>query len=496
MGEYRRIRNSYGGTEGSNKNTPSPYLIRLSLGVIRAPKVSVSESTARQLYHLICSSPTMSARQKTLSYVCRSCLDKFRPMHGGQPRVPTGRAAASTMTTTQRTSVAVLPSKEPYLRRTANTPSWRSLAVLRRCYSNTTTADLPGQPAETGFALLVHRSLISLTGADAAKFLQGLVTNNVDPENKDPFYSAFLDARGRVLWDVFIWPLQDENGQWGCYIEVEDSEHESLARHLKRHKLRSKITIQLLKDNDAPEVWAAWGAQSAAVSSKSLIGVLEDPRALGFGKRLLVRGGELPSEDDFKPLPLPAYQLRRYMYGIPEGPLEIPRESALPMEANIDLANGIDFKKGCYVGQELTIRTKHTGVVRKRILPVQVYNAGEPIPADNGIPRFDPDWKWEGSFESGMDIKQLDEEGSIKKGRAAGKFVAAVGNVGLALCRLEMMTPMRISAEGGSYKPGLEFGMQMADGEKTVRVKAFLPTWFVESEKKLWDKGRQKMGIN
>lgn len=205
--------------------------------------------------------------------------------------------------------------------------------------------------------------------------------------------------------------------------------------------------------------------------------------------------------EDIPTLETKDYQTRRYIHGIPEGQTEIPRETALPMECNIDLSSGIDFRKGCYVGQELTIRTKHTGVVRKRILPVQLYGPGENVSGDDGPARFEPDWK--GSVPLNADIKQLDDEGSIKKGRSAGKFITGVGNIGLALCRLEMMTPMRVSAEGGSYKPGLEFGLQGSGGEgegegegdKAVRIKAFVPEWFLDRERKMWDKGGQR-GLN
>lgn len=145
------------------------------------------------------------------------------------------------------------------------------------------------------------------------------------------------------------------------------------------------------------------------------------------------------------------------------------------MECNIDLSQGIDFKKGCYVGQELTIRTKHTGIVRKRILPVELYTTA----TSAALP------------EHGADIKQLDESGNVKKGRATGKFVAGIGNVGLAMCRLENMTHMKVSAEGGTWKPGMEFGCETKDG--IVKIKPLLYEWFVLRERDLWDKNRQRL---
>ncbi|KAF2278249.1 Aminomethyltransferase folate-binding domain-containing protein, partial [Westerdykella ornata] len=347
------------------------------------------------------------------------------------------------------------------------------------------------KPAECGIVRLDNRRLVSVAGPDAAKFLQGLITNNVNPASSTPFYSAFLDARGRMLWDVFIYPTTAENNaEWGCLIEVDAGEAQALMRTLKKYKVRSKVTIRLLEEDsaDAMTVWAGWGNAQDLTEELTRIGdsiayIARDLRAGNmpgqdyFGVRFLMCGNAPPEIDGVPLLNMDQYRLRRYMLGIAEGPAEIQRESALPMECNVDLAGGIDFRKGCYLGQELTIRTKHQGVVRKRILPVQL--------ADQRFQVTEP-----------LDIKQLDETGSIKKGRSAGKLLASIGNVGLALCRLEMMTPMRVSAEGGSYKPGVEFAVQTPPQEEgspakddsalPMRVKAFLPEWLLSKESAIW----------
>ncbi|KAF2688323.1 Aminomethyltransferase folate-binding domain-containing protein, partial [Lentithecium fluviatile CBS 122367] len=361
----------------------------------------------------------------------------------------------------------------------------------RRSYAT----EIPSsEVASSAFAPLLHRRLISLSGPDASKFLQGLVTNNVDPERQIPFYAAFLDARGRVLWDVFIWvcpELVAKEGSWTCYIEVDGGEAEALVRHLRRHKLRSKVTITPIEETDM-SVWAAWGVQPDRLHSEQLIALLPDPRGFSsgdFGTRCLIKGNSMPPDAPVPIVDTRQYHARRYLAGIPEGPLEIPRESALPMESNIDLSQGIDFRKGCYLGQELTIRTKHTGVVRKRILPIQLYNSNQSPDAASAL---DTNWPSDRIPEDGADIKQLDENGCIKKGRAAGKFISAIGNVGLALCRLEMMTSMRVSAEGGSWTPGAEFGIQRGDGE-VVRVKAVVTQGFRERERDVWDKARTRV---
>ena len=336
---------------------------------------------------------------------------------------------------------------------------------------------------DSGIAPLPHRRLISLSGPDTVKLLQGMITNNVHADRREPFFAAFLDSRGRVLWDVFVWVypelLAREEG-WACYIEVDGAEAEALKKHLKRHKLRSKVAIELVPEEEL-EVWAAWGQARKSIDRNAVEAELCDPRG---DQETLWRFLWQPSKNFFGDRAAVQdewqYHLQRYRQGIPEGPHEIPRENALPMEVNVDLSHGIDFKKGCYLGQELTIRTKHTGVVRKRILPVTLDFSGGP-----GATSLRP--------EPGSEIKQLDQEGRIKKGRAAGKLVASVGEVGLALCRLEMMTGMRVSAEGGSYREGMEFGVSVGEGGHVVKVRPVLHGWFEARERGLWAKSKTKM---
>ncbi|KAF2703385.1 Aminomethyltransferase folate-binding domain-containing protein, partial [Pleomassaria siparia CBS 279.74] len=331
------------------------------------------------------------------------------------------------------------------------------------------------QLAKRGLAPLPHRRLVSLSGPDAAKFLQGLITNNVET-SKTSFYCAFLNARGRVLWDAFIWVFPGK--EWSCYIEVDGDEADMLLKHLKRHKLRSKITVSMVPENEVG-IWAAWGFEQSALQDESLILSLPDPRAPYFGTRCLFQGNQggdgVKANPPFPVIDTQQYHIRRYLHGIPEGPKEIQRESALPMEFNFDLSEGIDFRKGCYVGQELTIRTKHTGVVRKRVLPVQLSLQ------ETGV----------NQVSTGLDIKPLPGYADPNRVRATGKFLVGIGNVGLALCRLEMMTDMRVGNEGVTFNPSAVFIVKDGiESQEAVRIKAIVPTWFRERERAVWSKGR------
>ncbi|KAF2997089.1 ccr4 associated factor [Curvularia kusanoi] len=426
--------------------------------------------------------PSTAGLAQSSAYVCRSCQSKLvalRNVRFTKPR------AISTASFTRRTPQPTPPAwrttvSYPRPNGVATTIALRSNGI--RAYSTSTNTL---QPTDSGIAPLPHRRLISLSGPDTVKLLQGLITNNVHAGRNQPFFAAFLDSRGRVLWDVFVWvypELLARNDEWSCYIEVDAAEAGALVKHLKRHKLRSKVAIELVPEEEL-EVWAAWGQAYTGVNKQLVEVDMCDPRGDATLWRILAKPGSTFFGDRSDVQDEWQYHLQRYRQGIAEGPQEIPRESALPMEVNIDLSEGIDFKKGCYLGQELTIRTKHTGVVRKRMLPVQLDFSGGP---SSSALRPEP----------GTDIKQLDEVGAIKKGRAAGKFVANIGDIGLAMCRLEMMTPMRISAEGGSYKDGMEFGVSVGESGHVVRVKPVLHEWFQEKERTLWAKSKPKINMH
>ena len=286
-----------------------------------------------------------------------------------------------------------------------------------------------------------------------------------------------------MLWDALVYPWgRDDSGDQRYLIEVNKEELGPFMKHLKRHKLRSKVATRDV--GEEWKVWSVWDQAGSAQSSQHTeekAVICKDPRLPMLGTRMLL------SEPDSTPANIPTYEalsesslqdytVRRYLHGVSEGQHEVLRESALPMESNMDYLNGIDFRKGCYVGQELTIRTQHTGVIRKRILPIQLYDSASPAPSEltfSGDKQF--------SIAQGTDIKA---EGGR---RPAGKFLASAGNVGLALCRLENMTDLRVSAEGGTYKEGVEFTLvttsSAEDGaEEKVKVKAFVPEWLRNRE--------------
>lgn len=354
-----------------------------------------------------------------------------------------------------------------------------------RLYSSP-TANPPPPPPSSGAVKLTNRRLISLHGPEAPKFLQGIITNNLKADTRSGFYAAFLTAPGKVLNDVFVYPTL--GSQWhaetnksedqGYLVEVDADDVSFLFKHVKRHKLRSKFALRLLDEGEL-DVWNAWRdddrwtKHSQSANEDGTLS-LTDCRAPGMGQRILLPSastesgvvGNTAALEGLEGAPLSAYTIRRYLRGVAEGQKEIPREETLPMNANIDLMKGIDFKKGCYIGQELTIRTHHTGVVRRRILPVSLYD-----------PATGPPEKME--YDSSFGLPTPDRDTDIRKDdkrkRATGKFIASVGNIGLGMCRLEQMSDLVVSGEASPYTPQDKFTVQAA--EDTLGVKAFVPDW-------------------
>ncbi|KAI1212295.1 Aminomethyltransferase folate-binding domain-containing protein [Annulohypoxylon truncatum] len=411
-------------------------------------------------------------------------------------------------------------------------------------------------PPPSGYAHLSSRRLISVAGPDAPRFLHGIITRSVVAEpstsggrrfnrttNADAaadaaansiastpgFYAAFLNATGRVLHDVFVY--RDTLGLSGgggaataaegeaFVIEVDADQVDVLAHHIKRYKLRSKLACRVL-DAEECAAWQVWddsngsspptptpqGLETQLSQLQNSI-VLPDTRAPGMGTRVLRLGsgsgaGHLDLDLDLEKSDEAAYRVRRYLLGVAEGQAEIPREQALPLEANMDVSGGVDFRKGCYVGQELTIRTRHRGVVRKRILPCLLYPSSSSPSSSSPSPPPPPPRKldyspWigggeeqgEGQVMSAEDVPpnlSIGRDGA--KGRSAGTWLRGVGNVGLALCRLQIMTDVELPGETAAapFNPDkdefvVKWGAdEEGGGGQSVKIKAFVPDWLRE----------------
>ncbi|KYK60034.1 aminomethyl transferase [Drechmeria coniospora] len=396
------------------------------------------------------------------------------------------RAMPSTSLGPCRKSLKASPGIGPGLRRVC--PSCR--LPQRRPFASATSPTPPPKPPSSGFAALPSRHLLSVSGPEAAKFLQGIVTANVCRPDGSPrtdgFYTAFLNATGRVMHDVFLYPFPSRSGsrddadRGGFLVEADASQMSRLAKYVKRYKLRAKVDVRIMTPDEA-SVWHVWddaGHLRLASGADSI--VARDDRAPGQGYRIVQLNGRRP-EVEVEPSSEEAYTVRRYLRGVPEGQDEMLREQALPLESNIELMGGIDFRKGCYVGQELTIRTKHRGVVRKRIVPCMVYESDKAVPQTLAYePAVEPT-----ASPASWTAAMIPAETSIgrlgKRGRSAGRWLKGVGNIGLALCRLEIMTDVVLPGEQPaatlSAEDEFELGWGEEEGGAKVKVKAFVPDW-------------------
>jgi folate-binding protein YgfZ len=197
-------------------------------------------------------------------------------------------------------------------------------------------------------ARLESRALIALAGEDWRGFLQGLITQDVESlEPGETRFGALLTPQGRLLFDLFIIGRDD-----GCWLDCEASRRAALMQRLTIYRLRAKVTIE----SDETPVMAAWREAPAGE------GWMRDPRLAELGWRGYGAAAEAnAAEAD--------YERHRLALGVP-APADWGEDAAYPLEADFDLLNGVDFKKGCFVGQETTSRMKRRGAIKSRMLPI------------------------------------------------------------------------------------------------------------------------------
>jgi folate-binding protein YgfZ len=227
------------------------------------------------------------------------------------------------------------------------------------------------------FSLLPHRSVIAVGGSDRVEFLQGLISNDttkVAPGRA--VWAALLTPQGRFLNDMFV----VDGGDDTLLLETERERAPALAKKLALYKLRSKVTVE--DRSAALEVAVVFGAgadkmPSIANAAGGAIAFV-DPRLAELGVRVLAPAGTastLLQARGIAEASLEAYDVLRLGLGVPDGSRDLKVEKALLLESGFDELNGVDWKKGCYMGQELTARTKYRALVRKRLFPVRIEGA-------------------------------------------------------------------------------------------------------------------------
>lgn len=221
---------------------------------------------------------------------------------------------------------------------------------------------------------LADRGVVRVSGEDAKSFLDGLITCDLDRVSPEAArLGALLSPQGKILFDFLVFQAPDEIGG-GYYLDTLKVFAPDLAKRLTFYKLRAKVVIEDL--SDAMAVVAGWDEERPADE----VGlVVQDPRLPDLGWRAIIAAQDAP---EFATVPAEAYHAHRIVLGVPEGGRDFLFGDAFPHEALMDQLHGVDFDKGCYVGQEVVSRMQHRGTARTRIVPA-VYEGG--FAADVGV---------------------------------------------------------------------------------------------------------------
>ena len=257
-------------------------------------------------------------------------------------------------------------------------------------------------------ALLSDRAILEVSGEDRLAFLQGLVSNDVTKARADQaIWAALLTPQGKWLADFFVIATGD-----GLLLDVEAAQLAMLIARLARFRLRAKVTLR-----DASADWrvhAAWGEGAVPEGLAA-----RDPRLPEAGWRVLAPAG-LPTNASAED-----YAAHRLALGLPDGSKDMEAEKSVLLEGGFDELNGISWTKGCYMGQELTARTRYRGLLKRRLVPVAI----------------------EGSAP---------ERGTIimaPNGAEAGEMRSSQGAQGLALLRLEWLDKGPLMADEARVTP-------------------------------------------
>lgn len=244
--------------------------------------------------------------------------------------------------------------------------------------------------AETYVLWPSSRSLIRIEGPDARPFLQGIVSNDVNKVSQErAIYAALLTPQGKYLHDFFI--AEIDGALW---LDCEAGRREDLLKRLTRFKLRSKVALAAGPESYAvvlaygPGALTALGLSAERGVARPFAGglVYADPRLADMGARAIVprvaetalsSAGAVPGD------PI-EYEKMRLRNGLPDGSRDLEIEKSILLENGFEELAGVDWDKGCYMGQELTARTHYRALIKKRLVPVEVEGASP----ESGTPVF------------------------------------------------------------------------------------------------------------
>jgi tRNA-modifying protein YgfZ len=304
------------------------------------------------------------------------------------------------------------------------------------------------QECAVSIAHLADRGVVRVTGEEAKGFLDGLLTCDLDRAMPGRArYGALLTPQGKILFDFIVFAGVGADG--GYLLDCAKAQAQDLAKRLGFYKLRAKVVVTDL--SDVFGIVAGWGD---SINPGDGLALADDPRLPALGWRAVVRRdgfssppvwgeGLMPEREaklGFADSPHPAggegeYHAHRIALGVPEGGKDFVFGDAFPHEALMDQLHGVDFDKGCYVGQEVVARMEHRGTARTRIVPLVYLNGG--------------------AAEAGAEVTAGE--------RSIGKTGSSAGVRGLAMVRLDR------AAEA------IAAGATIRAGNRPVRIEK--PAW-------------------
>lgn len=255
-------------------------------------------------------------------------------------------------------------------------------------------------------AMLPDRGVIGVGGEDARSFLDGLVTSSLAGlETGAARFAALLTPQGKIIVDFIV--TADPGG---LLLDVPRALAADLARKLGFYRLRARVTVDDLSETLG--VAAVWDTPVPDLGT-----AFADPRLPALGHRIIGEREELGAAADAS---VDDYAARRIACGVPAGGADFVYGDTFPHEADMDLLGGVDFDKGCYVGQEVVSRMQHRGTARTRVIPVR--------------------------FADGISPPEGSE--ALAGDKPAGRIgSAAPGGIALALLRLDRIADAMASGE-------------------------------------------------
>jgi len=272
-------------------------------------------------------------------------------------------------------------------------------------------------------AELSRRGVVAVGGADAETFLNDLITSDVPKASGTAAYGGLLTPRGKMLFDMIVF----RDGARFLF-DLPKTAVTDFVKRLGFYRLRAKVEIADLSGERI--VVAAWGSAAAPILDGP---VAADPRLAALGYRAIVRTG-VNMAADFAGASVADYDAHRVRLGVPEGGIDFAFGDSFPHDADMDQLRGVDFTKGCYVGQEVVSRMEHRGTARRRFV---IATGASPLPAVGT---------------------------AVMAGeKAIGTLGSSVDITGLALVRLDLA------------KEAMDAGVAVAAGDTALSL--VLPAW-------------------